>query len=107
MAGFSTVLTGLGLGSVIGQAMDQRRLQKRALNEQAAIQKQAMAAANREQRLNEMEYNKANQKTPDMAALLTNASKVAGAETSTMLTGSKGLDPLKMKLQRPSLLGEV
>lgn len=105
-------MAGFALGSMpflgsLFQARDQRRLQKQALNEQRALQEQAIASANRQQRANEAELNRANQKQPDLAAILTGAQKAANAEPSTMLTGPKGLDPMKLKLQRPSLLGDV
>lgn len=104
-------MAGFALGSMpflgsLFQAREQRKLQKQALNEQRSLQEQAQSAANRQMRANEAELNRANQKQPDVAALLMGAQRAANADPSTMLTGPKGLDPLKLKLQRPSLLGE-
>lgn len=105
MAGF--MLGSLPFLSTIAQARDQRKLQKQALNEQRSMQEQALASANRQQRANEAELARANQKQPDLAAILTGAQKIGNADPATMLTGPKGLDPMKLKLQRPSLLGDV
>lgn len=104
MAGFA--LGSMPFLSSLFQAREQRKLQKQALNEQRSMQEQATAAANRQMRQNEAELNRANQKQPDLAAILTGAQKAGSADPATMLTGPKGLDPLKLKLQRPSLLGE-
>ena len=108
MGGFSSWASIFGGSTVaqVQQSRDQRKLQKQALNEQKALQEKALSAANKQARLNEAELAKANQKQPDMLELLTGAQRAGNAGPSTMLTGSKGLDPLKMKLQRPSLLGE-
>lgn len=50
--------------------------------------------------------NKANQKAPDSAALLSaNIAGANGGNSSTMLTGTAGIDPSLLQLGKNTLLG--
>lgn len=77
---------------------------------QASAQKDAtnQATANAAKTASDAEQatNKANQKTPDSASLLS-ANQDAGAmgQGSTMLTGANGVDPSLLQLGKTTLLG--
>jgi len=85
-----------------------------AANEQAkksnALQKQAMdnaqTNANKQFAQQEQAYNKANAKTPDVAAIMSQQSNSArGGQSGTMLTGPAGIDPTSLSLSKSTLLG--
>jgi len=83
-------------------------------NEQAkksnALQKQAMdnaqTNANKQFAQQEQAYNKANAKSPDVAAIMSQQSNSArGGQSGTMLTGPAGIDPTSLSLSKSTLLG--
>lgn len=102
---------GFGLGGLIGlqisQGQEAAKQQKRALQSQEKAQDEAKAAAIRQARENDMQLNKANQKSPDISALLLGEQARKSGPSSTLLTGSSGVDPSSLRLGRVSLLGDV
>lgn len=80
--------------------------QRDALKAQQRSQDEAARLA-REQALKaERDFNRVNQKKPDLAAMLAgNASSASGGAGSTMLTGPSGVDTSSLRLGRASLLG--
>jgi len=104
--GIETALIGLAAASAVGAGaslytgMKQAGAQKDAANQaKDAATKQADAA--------DQANNRANAKTPDIAAMLTgNQSAAAGGGAGTMLTGSAGIDPTTLQLGKSTLLGQ-
>lgn len=89
----------LGAGASLYSASKSASAQKRA----AA---QAETSAARQAQQSETAFNKANQKTPDLAYMLDRNKKLASAGVgSTFLTGPAGAPPLANMLGRPALLG--
>jgi flagellar biosynthesis component FlhA len=76
--------------------------QKQAQREAASEAKKA--AATTEQQAQQAN-NKANQKAPDMEALL-KANTGKGGASGTMLTGPAGIDPTALALGKNTLLGQ-
>lgn len=90
-------IAGTGLSAIQGQRA--ASAQRRAGNQAA---KQAEAAQRQAQR----EFNAANQKTPDIAALMKRNRAVGKAGVSgTYLTGPSGVTPSSGMLGRTTLLG--
>ena len=86
-----------GVSAVQGQ--QQMRAQKRASRQ---AQRQAEAAQRQQQR----EFNAANQKAPDVAALMKRNRQMArGGISGTYLTGPSGTQPGQGMLGRTTLLG--
>jgi len=80
---------------------------EKAAKAQRAAQDQARAAAERQAAAAEQSFNRANQKRPDVSAILSAASQAArGGESSTMLTGSQGISPNMLSLGKNTLLGQ-
>jgi hypothetical protein len=78
--------------------------QANELNKQAMDQ--ATVNANKQQTLQEQAFNKANAKSPDVAAILSQQSTSArGGQSGTMLTGPAGIDPTSLSLSKSTLLG--
>lgn len=85
----ATVYTGEKARSAQNKANDQAKI---------AAEKTAADAAR--------ETNRANQKKPDLASLLSaNALAATGGQGSTMLTGPFGVDPNMLTLGKSTLLG--
>ena len=86
---------------------------KKSLAQQQSAQNDArIAAAKQEQQAIAAEKaaseaeNAQNMKMPDTGAMLAGASQAGrGGASSTMLTGSQGVDPNKLKLGKSNLLG--
>lgn len=73
---------------------------------QEKAQGQAKEAALKQESMADQANNKANQKKPDISAIMSaaqQASKTGGS--STMLTGPGGIDPSALQLGKTSLLG--
>lgn len=88
-----------GAGASVYSASQRAKAQRRAnaANERIAAQ-QAQAA--------ETQFNKANQKAPDIAAIVdNNRNAMRGGLGATFLTGSQGVDQSQLQLGRASLLG--
>lgn len=78
--------------------------QKEALDEQRKNQQASLELARKQAEMADQANNKANAKTPNIAALLA-ANQSPGGVGSTMLTGPGGVDTSKLTLGRNTLLG--
>lgn len=114
MGDFNQML-GMGGGAAsVGQAAiqlkmarDQKKLASTAMSEQKQAQDAALAAARNTARKADEAYAKANQKSPDIAALLIAEQAAAKSGVGgTMLTGAGGVASDRLRLGRVSLLGE-
>lgn len=76
----------------------------KANQQQRAYQKSALEMSRKQADLADQANNKANAKTPDIAALLA-GNQNPGGVGSTMLTGPGGVDTTKLALGRNTLLG--
>lgn len=73
---------------------------------QKKANKQAQANAAKQAQQAEQEINRANQKSPDVGALLSaNQQQSLSGQSGTMLTGSQGIDPNSLTLGKSTLLG--
>lgn len=105
MAGFTTLALA-SLAAAAYQGETQKKAAKKANILQERAQKQAESESLRQERLNEMERNKADAKRPDLETLLASEqSMMLGGAAGTMLTGQGGVDAQKLKLGRTTLLG--
>jgi len=75
---------------------------ERAANEQERAMKKQEKTAATQANLADMANNKANRKTPNIAAIMQGNKSGVG---STMLTGPQGVDPGALTLGRNTLLG--
>jgi hypothetical protein len=99
-------LAGVGTGVSVYNGVKSSDNQKTALKNQATATQTAEANALSTERKTETATNAANQKTPDISSILSqaaNASKVGVG--STMLTGSGGVTPGSLNLGKSTLLG--
>ena len=79
---------------------------ERASSAQKKANKQAQANATKQAQQAEQEINRANQKSPDVGALLSaNQQQSLSGQSGTMLTGSQGVDPNSLALGKSTLLG--
>lgn len=79
----------------------------RAAKEQKRAQNEARANAERQAAAADQAMNRANQKKPDISAILSAASQSGKAGPSgTMLTGPQGIDPAMLSLGKNTLLGQ-
>jgi hypothetical protein len=76
----------------------------KANQQQRAYQKNALEMSRKQADLADQANNKANAKTPNIAALLA-GNQAPGGVGSTMLTGAGGVDTSKLTLGRNTLLG--
>lgn len=75
-----------------------------AAQEKAA--KQAKASSDASAKQQEEATNKANSKTPDVGAMLSeNAQSALSGQSGTLLTGASGVDPNSLTLGKNTLLG--
>ena len=73
---------------------------------QKKANQQAQANAAKQAQQAEQEINRANQKSPDVGALLSaNQQQSLSGQSGTMLTGSQGIDPSSLTLGKSTLLG--
>lgn len=103
---------GLGQAKLVDEALlapgrRMEREQKRALEDQAQVQQEALAQSERVRRENELAANRQNRKQPDLGSLLTDAKAPAFSGVgSTLLSGPLGVDRKHLKLTpQPTLLG--
>lgn len=75
--------------------------QNKAAKDAKSVQEQQVADAAKLAAEQERELNKVNRKKPNIASLLMSNTP----QSSTMLTGSTGVDPSKLKLSKTTLLG--
>ena len=80
---------------------------ERAAKKQSQAQAQAEKQAKEQALQAERDFNKANSKTANTAGLLQAAQQDGGGVSSTMLTGSDGIDNDKLKLGKQNLLGKT
>lgn len=96
-------------GAVTAIAVGALAVSAYSSHQQASAQKkaqnQAVAQAEKQQKQAEREFNRANQKKPDLAGIMQN-NRRAGEAGSTMLTGSQGVDPGGLSLGKSTLLGQ-
>ena len=79
---------------------------ERASSAQKAAAKKAQANADKQAQQAEQEINRANQKSPDVGAMLAaNQQQSLSGQSGTMLTGSRGIDPNSLTLGQSTLLG--
>ena len=79
---------------------------ERAAKAQKDAQAQALEAAQKQEQASDEAVNRANQKTPDTAGILSAAQQASKTGASgTMLTGPMGVDQSMLQLGRKSLLG--
>lgn len=84
-------------------AYDSAKKSAETQNEQLAMAKDA---AQKQATASDQAINRANQKTPDVGAILSGAQRDAkGGGGGTMLTGPAGIDPSSLSLSKTSLLG--
>lgn len=96
----------VGTGYSIYQGEQQKKAQAEALNQQRDAQNQAQANALKQEKASEEAQNRALAKRPDASAILSAAEQAGKAGTaSTMLTGSQGIDPASLQLEKKTLLG--
>lgn len=100
----AVVAAGAATAYSVYQGNKQAEAQKDALKDQKQAQRAAEAQAKTQQRQSEMAMNAANQKQPDMSAILKAAS--SGGVSGTMLTGPAGVDPNSLALGKSTLLGQ-
>lgn len=102
MSFFSSIL-GSGLGGLFGLVYQKNQ---DAVQAQKTAQTQALQAAQNTATQADIATNRANQKTPDMAAAFLGNQQAGGAGiSSTMLTGPSGVDPNILQLGKNTLLG--
>lgn len=95
---------GLGYGIYSGQK--QAGVQKKELAQQTQAQQQAEAGELSQERQNATAENAANQKTPDVSAILARAAQAGNQGlSSTMLTGPGGVNNGSLNLGKSTLLG--
>ena len=74
---------------------------------QKSAAKTAQANADKQAQLADQDLNRANQKSPDVGALLSaNQQQSLSGQSGTMLTGSQGVDPNSLSLGKSTLLGQ-
>lgn len=79
---------------------------KKANEIQQAAGDEAQKRAEATAKLAEEAVNKANQKRPNVAGMLSSNQMAAkGGQSGTMLTGPGGIDPSKLQLGKTTLLG--
>ena len=93
-------------GTSVHQQQQSVKMQKKALRQQEKAHEEAIADASRTARLGRETIARANQRQPDVAALLAGA--INANPTPTMLSGLGGVNPDRYKLGGgATLLGEV
>lgn len=105
----ASVATGLaGTAASIIQGNHAAGQQDQALAAQQTGAARAKADAKETRTQNQMEINKANQKKPDVRAILADKRKTGNVKLpdSTLLTGTTGIDPNALNLGSMAALGQ-
>ena len=76
-----------------------------ASRKQGHAQEEAKQQALKQETLSDQATNRANQKKPDISAILSAAQQASKSGGSTMLTGPGGIDPNALTLGKTNLLG--
>lgn len=100
----------LAISAVVGVATAAMAVQYDAQRDALKAQQRAQDEAKRQAKLQaqqaERDFNRVNQKKPNVAAMMgANAAAASGGAGSTMLTGPQGVDTSTMRLGRTTLLG--
>lgn len=96
----------IGAGATVYSSEKAASGQKKAMRAQEQAQKQAIGEAVSQRRSSEEQMRKANQKTPDVSAIMADAmSRSSSGIAGTRLSGS-GLGQQSLGLARTRLLGE-
>lgn len=98
------VVAAVAVGLTAVNTYQQMEQSRKAANAQEEANKKAAAAAAKNADLADQATNKANAKTPDIAALLAGSAMTKGVG-STSLTGPQGVTPASLTLGRSTLLG--
>lgn len=98
----------IGAGASIYSSEKQASGQRKAMRAQEQAQKQAIGDAVSQRRASEEQMRKANQKTPDVSAIMADAmSRSSSGASGTRLSGSGlGSSAQSLGLARTRLLGE-
>ena len=97
---------GLGAGAMKNQYDQGKAAQaagEKSLQQQQAAQTQNVQAAEAQASQSQQAMNRANQATPDTAAIMAGAGNKPGG--TTLLTGAGGVDPNALMLGKNTLLG--
>jgi len=99
----------VAIGSTIAsvsQANEQRKIQKKQLEQQRQANEQALTRAEEEKQRSEQEYNRANRQNVDVESAL-DASKLSSKQgaSGTLLTGSMGVNSEELDTSKNTLLG--
>lgn len=114
MSAALTIATIVGAAAAVGSTaygvysgQKQQASQKQALAAQNQAQQQAEANALSTERKSEVAQNAANQRTPNIAAILQRAATMGSTGlSSTMLTGPTGVSSSSLNLGKSTLLGQ-
>ena len=99
MSGVAIAIATIGTGYSIYAGEQAREQQSKAQGE-------AKANALKQEKLQDEAINRANQKSPNVNAIMAAAQQAAkGGVGGTMLTGPQGIDPSALQLGKTSLLG--
>jgi hypothetical protein len=98
------VIGGALLGTTLYQGEQGRRAQKKSLQMQQQAQSDATARAIKQEQDNERAFARANQRQPDIAAML--ASGAMPRRGLATLSGPMGIDEQLLDIGTPKLLGE-
>lgn len=93
----AAAVAGVGAVASYSQGQQQASAQKKA-------QKQAERSAQEQAKAAEQDFNRLNQKKPNLGAIIEGNAK-EGAAGSTMLTGPSGVDQSALTLGKNTLLG--
>jgi uncharacterized protein HemX len=112
MSGLATIAAVVGAGAALGSTaygvvngQAQQANQQKALVAQNTAQQKAQASALSNERQSAVAEGAANQQTPDLTAILQRAATTGKGLTSTMLTGSAGVNAGSLTLGKSTLLG--
>ena len=99
----------VAIGSTIAsvsQANEQRKIQKKQLEQQRQANEQALTRAEEEKQRSEQEYNRANRQNVDVESAL-DASKLSSKQgaSGTLLTGNMGVNSDELDTNKNTLLG--
>lgn len=92
-------------GYSIYQGEKASKQQEQALQMQAQAQREAKANAEQQTRMADEAMNRANRKSPNMAAINQMAAGGGGGLSATMLTGPQGVAGNQLQLGKTTLLG--
>ena len=99
LIGAAVAVSAAGIGMSAAQGADQADQAKKSME-------QSQANADRTAKQADQDFNRANQRQPDTAAILSAAQQAGkGGASGTMLTGAQGVDPASLTLGKNTLLG--